>query len=63
MNERLNELGLDKKQLAELLGISPKRANNLLLGREQLSQDQVAKLSKEFNVSASNFIEFNEELP
>lgn len=62
MNERLAELGLDKKQLAELLEVSPKRANNLLLGREELTEAQRSKLSKTFDVSVTSFIEFEDEL-
>lgn len=66
MNQTLIELKLklklNKQTLASILGVSPKKANDLLIGRREVSEDQAKLLSAHFNLPVSHFLEFVEDL-
>jgi plasmid maintenance system antidote protein VapI len=62
MNQTLIELKLNKQTLAAILGVSPKKANDLIIGRREVSEDQAKLLAAHFNLPISHFLEFVEDL-
>jgi transcriptional regulator with XRE-family HTH domain len=49
MNQNLDTIGLDAKQLAQVLGISPATARSTLRGKRKLTLADAKKLSKMFD--------------
>jgi plasmid maintenance system antidote protein VapI len=61
MNQVFRELGISKLELASILEVSPKKANDLILGRREVSEEQAEKLAEVCGVPASTFIEYIED--
>ena len=61
MNQTLVNLGLDRNSLSKILEISRKKANDLLLGRKDVTEGQAEILADHFNLNPSHFMEYCEE--
>ena len=50
--EFLEPMGLSQNRLARDIGVSPRRINEIVLGKRRVSADTALRLAKYFNMSA-----------
>lgn len=61
MTTVFRELGISKIELASILEISPKKANDIIIGRREVTEEQAEKLSEASGLPPSTFIEYVED--
>jgi addiction module HigA family antidote len=57
LEEFLQPMGLSQSRLASSLGVSPRRINEIVLGKRRVTADTALRLSRFFDMSAEFWLE------